>query len=604
MSFDEAIEKAMGSVEVVNDQETIDIRDSLGRILAQNIYAPRNNPPFNRATMDGFAVRSLDVVSASQDHPVKLSISGESYIGEARKQLAGRVTCFKISTGAIVPIGTDSVVKVESTIELDGEVEIYESVSPSENIAESGSDISSSELLVISGKEIETNDIAVLASLGIPRIQVFRKLRVGVISTGNELINYDDPYIEGRINDANGLVLSSELSSYPTVEASYSGIVKDNYDDIKARIEEELEHNDVVILSGGSSAGESDLVYRIIDDMNPGILFHGVLVKPGLPTVLGKSGRKVVIGLPGFPVSALMIFRSIFLAPIMKASRSSRSPVVIKGSLGRNLKLDMGKQNLVPVSVSGRSGDHVYPVTGLSGSISRFTSTSGFISLPGNTKFLETGTEVIINLWESRIGEQELIVSGLVFRDVYSPFAQQATSASFTRMMPRESLISLYNGDADISFFYITEDFDLDKEIIGAQKEKDLNISRGPGLTLGFAFKDDYRSTREVYSALKSGIMLSGPSLRFLSTILTENNNLTELCSYISRNISSYDSSSLVDSVQNLLASKASVAITSRQLAKENSLTFLAIAEIVPASIYHIQTVEELKTVFKMNELS
>ena len=584
MNFQEAVDTALSSVMPLDEEETVDVSESLGRILSENIFAPRDNPPFNRSTMDGYAVRSSEILDASQEKPALLPVTGESFIGEPHKTLPDKGGCFKISTGAIVPEGADAVVKVESTSEKDGTVEIYESVRPSENIAESGSDIVSSELLMLQGKEIETNDIAVLASLGISEIHVFRRLRVNVISTGNELIGHNQPYSEGRINDANGVVITSELNSYKCINARYSGIVKDDYDSILDMINKGMGESDVVILSGGSSAGESDLVYRIIEEFDPGLIFHGVLVKPGLPTVLGKNGDKVIIGLPGFPVSALMIFRSIFFMPLLRAARSMRIPSVITGKLGTNLRLDLGKQNLIPVTISGRGGGSVYPVTGLSGSISRFTSTSGFISIPGNTKFLESGSKVSVTLWNSRIEQKEMIASGMILGDLGDPFRKELSGMGFQRMLPRDSLRSLANGDTDITAFYATSDFDLDAFVRKEMGGQSFSIFCGPATELGVATEKPLPGMREVYGSIESGSTFSGPSLRFLKNILSGNANLRTLTDTVEKHVSNYRSINLHYTGKSEFGHEG-IAICTGNDAGNKGYEFMPVAEVMPAYI-------------------
>ncbi len=572
VSFQQAVELAKASIEKISETEEADLKESLGRILATNVYAPRNNPPFNRATMDGYAVRSNMVENASTDSPASLKISGESYIGDARKTMVGEGNCFKISTGAIVPAGSDAVVKVESTQEKDGFVEVYESVGPGENIAESGSDIAESELLLAAGKELETHDIAVLASLGISKVPVTRKLRVKVISTGNELISYNEPYSEGKINDANGVVVSSELSSFNCVNASYLGIVRDDYDKIKKAIIQSMEESDVVILSGGSSAGESDLVYRIIEEFDPGMIFHGVLVKPGLPTVLGKSGTKIIIGLPGLPVSALMIFRSIFLIPLLSAAGSHRIPSRKTGSLGVNLRLEMGKQNLIPVSVSNREGLRIYPVTGLSGSITRFASTSGFLSISGNTKFLESGKQIDAILWNNEISQGDIVISGMLLEGISDELRMEEEKWEYRRMLPRDCILSLSNGDSDIGSFIAADDVDLGlyikdqsdsfKHLLYLGRKTELVLcSRSPNENSGNAVHD-----------IKSGKSLAGPSVRLLKNIVYAGGALNEINEVVGHILTFYEAVGLEGSAELVKKGKAEFGITTLEIANKYGL--------------------------------
>lgn len=603
VSFEQAVNSAMESIHQIEGSEKINLYHSVGRILASNVYAPRNNPPFNRATMDGYAVRSEDVKDAAQDRPVTLKITGESFIGEPRKSLSGKGNCFKISTGAIVPSGSDAVVKVESTTEREGQVDIFECVGPTENIAESGSDICSSELLLASGKELETHDIAVLASLGISEITVRRRLKVEVISTGNELISYDESYSEGRINDANGVVVSSELNTFQCVEARYSGIVKDNYDSIRAAIGDAVDKSDVVILSGGSSAGESDLVYKIIEEFDPGIVFHGVLVKPGLPTVLGKKGSKVIIGLPGFPVSALMIFRTIFLIPILRAAGSRRVPAKKTGKLGVNLRLDMGRQNLVPVSVSSREGLRIYPVTGLSGSITRFTSTSGFVSMPGNTKFLDAGESVEFISWANEISQGDNEFSGIFINEISDRYTKENNHWEYRRMLPRDSLKSLSNGDSDLAVFLATSDTDL-KEYIRKEMGSDRYVLfQGKTTKLVVASKSKLPTTMPVESYVNPETRLSGPSLRFLKNVVSDRNILRNMIGSISTMITSYIALGLVEAAEEVANGSSGYCITSIDHSENRGLNSVEICDIIPVFVSVPEKMEKIEEFLELGNL-
>lgn len=585
VSFQNAVQTALEVVTPIDEIEQVVLYDAVGRTLATSIYSPRNNPPFNRATMDGYAVKYASVAEASQTSPVKLKISGESFIGEARKTLSGSEDCFKISTGAIVPSGADAVVRVEDTKEEDGFVEIYESVGQGDNIAESGSDIAMSELLLTGGKELETHDIAVLASLGISNIPVLRKLRIGVISTGNELISFKENYEEGRIYDANGVVVSSELSSFSGIESSYYGIVKDDHDTIKGKIEDALKENDVVILSGGSSAGESDLVYRIIEEYEPGLIFHGVLVKPGLPTVFGMKGHKLLIGLPGFPVSALMIFRSIFLLPLLKAAGSRRIPSITKGKLGVNLRIDMGKQNLIPVSVSNRDHARVYPVTGLSGSITRFTSTSGFISVPGNTKFMESGSDVEIISWNNEIGRAGNVVSGVVVKDISSKYLRQSENWEYRRMLPNDSLKSLGNGDSDLSAFLSTSMKRLEDYVSQKAGHSALTIYMGKNIELVIAGREEVQEfSGDMFSRQSPGF-LTGPSLRFLRNIVDQVGTLKDTLIFIEKGLTSYTAVSLEEAASTVSEGKLTIGITTSAYAEKYKLKYRVLSQVFPVFV-------------------
>ncbi len=587
VTFTDAVRLAKETLIPLKGTEKVPITQSGGRILSASIFATRNNPPFNRATMDGYAVRASEVESATHAEPVTLNIGGESFIGQPRKRMLGELNCFRISTGAIIPEGSDSVVRVEDTEMLaDGRVRVLEPVSAGTNIAEAGSDITSGELLMLAGKQIDTNDIAVLASLGIPEIDVYRKLIISVISTGNELISHTEPYREGSISDANGIAVCNELNTFQFIEATYAGIARDVYGEINGKIEESLSHSDIVILSGGSSAGESDLVYRIIDEMAPGMVFHGVLVKPGLPTVLGRSGEKAVIGLPGFPVSSMMIFRSIFLSAILAAGRFEMETRPDIGTLAVNLKLEMGKQNLIPVNVFHGTPNRVYPVTGLSGSISRFISTSGFISLEGNTKFLEAGTEVAVVKWSKEFEDRRPGISGMIVQmGQEESILEMLPSLKYIRMSPRNSLKSLSNRDSIISAFYFTNGFNVADYVRSEMGNVDFVLFKGSAVEVGIECPKPVKTLEGAFAAIEKGEMLAGPALRFLEEVVTSDDNLERLIQAIRSNLSSYSATDLYGSNKEKQGAKTEFTLSIKGKMKQNSKNWMKAFEIVPAFV-------------------
>ena len=542
VSFEEAVKKAYEFIPQINDTEMVDLLTANGRILAEDIFSPVNNPPFNRSTMDGYAVRSTETAQAAPESPAKLKVSGSCIIGEPQKFLQDKNTCYAISTGSIVPGGSDSVVMVEHTIEAEGTVMIQEAVTPGQNIAETGSDVATGEIILFEGKELETNDLAVLASLGISHIRVYRRLKIAIISTGNELIMPGEKYTEGKIHEANGIAVLSEISKFRSLDPEFLGIVPDRYELIKRTIVSATENHDVVILSGGSSAGSADMVYRIIEQLNPGLIFHGVLVKPGSPTAMGRHNNTVIIGLPGFPVSSLMIFRTIFLEPIINASRSLSRMRKTRKEIGQRINLEMGKQNLFPVRQPGEDKERIYPVTGLSGSISRFTATDGFISLPGNTKFIESGTPVEMTMWEKEAGKNGVFAAGMLLSHHSNTINSRGKAMTFLRMNPRDAIRSYTNGDIDLAIIYSTVDNKSNQvPFLGDFKSSEEDcLFIGKPIKIVAVSQDKSENFDTVISKISDGTVVSGPPLRLLSNILTDNLSLISMCSTIRNNISQY----------------------------------------------------------------
>lgn len=449
VTFQKAVELVEANMQRVSETETVLIDEAVGRIVSEDIFCPMNTPPFNRATMDGYAVRSGDIAGCSPGNPSRLKIAGESFIGTEPPVLDENGTCIRISTGSIIPAGADSVVPVEFTTESDGYVLITQATARGENIAEAGSDMAEGSLVLWKGREIQPHDIAVLASMGISKVSVYRRLRIAVISTGNELISAGNPYYTGKIYEANSHMVMSDLSTMNFVEARFLGLVRDSMDEIENAMSLGLKDSDIVILSGGSSAGESDLVYAAAGKQVPGIIFHGVLSKPGLPTVFARSGEKIIIGLPGFPVSAAMILRTIFLPGIAAMAGMSYEITTISGLLGRRIAIEIGKQNLLPSRIIQGNPPRIYPVQGLSGSISRFSGTSGYISIPGTTKYMVAGDPVDFHPWSGSCSFQVARISGTIERQNAELLRKILPGIGMAYVSPDEAVEMILNMDVD-----------------------------------------------------------------------------------------------------------------------------------------------------------
>ncbi|MCJ7783161.1 MAG: molybdopterin-binding protein, partial [Desulfobacterales bacterium] len=297
--------------------ETLPVESCFGRVLSSDIEAAIDVPPFDRASMDGFAVHAEDTFGAEEDQPISLKLIGRIGAGENPSISIENGEAAEISTGAPIPKGANAVVMVEYTWQNNESVRVYRAVSPGENIMAAGSDIMAGELILRKGDFLTPRETGVLSALGVTAVQVFRKPSVAVISTGNEVISPGAVLEYGKIYDINSRSIADSVSECEGVPF-FLGIVGDEKAAIRLKIEEGLRRSDVVILSGGTSAGVGDLLYRIIDEIGkPGILVHGVSVKPGKPLIIAVVNGKPLFGLPGYPTSALMMF-TIFVQSILR----------------------------------------------------------------------------------------------------------------------------------------------------------------------------------------------------------------------------------------------------------------------------------------------
>lgn len=373
--------------------ERVPLLNSLYRVLASDIYAPVDYPPFDRSEVDGYAVKSSGVAWASELSPVILRVRGEALVGE-RPKYTCRDGVVRISTGAMIPRECDAVVMEEYT-EREGEfVKVYRPVPPGENIATAGSDISAGDLALPAGTLIRHEHIAVLAGLGLVEVPVYTKPRVAVFSTGSEVVSPGEPLREGCIYDVNGYLVTSYLKELGS-DASFLGRLVDEYYAVRDAVSSALREYDVVITSGGTSAGVSDVVYRVFGDLGE-IIVHGLKTKPGKPTVIAlSSSNKLLIGLPGFPLSCYMILVRVVKPIISRLTglRTREERFYVK--LPFTIRKGVGKTWLLPaILVESREGYAAYPVSLSSGSIYAILYSEGFIELREDYDVVEENTQV------------------------------------------------------------------------------------------------------------------------------------------------------------------------------------------------------------------
>ena len=384
------------------EPEVVKLSDALGRILAENIYARVDSPPFDRAVVDGYAVKAEDVYRADEANPVELRLIGGVEVGEIPRLELRSGECVEIATGAPIPRGADAVVMVEHTKRIGDKILIYRGVHPGENVAQTGSDITAGDLVLRMGRRLRSRDIAILAAVGYDRVKVYRRLRAAFFSTGNELISPPNPLKPGKIYDVNGYVVPAMLRDLG-LDADFLGILPDRYDAMLNAIRDALDKYDLVITSGSTSAGAGDVIYRVFEELGE-IIVHGLRVKPGKPTVIGLSRNgKLLIGLPGFPLSCAMVFIHLIKPLLNKLTGAREEPRYWKAKAKLPIKIETGggKTWYIPVQiVDSPNGLMVYPILRGSGSASTLAESDGFITIPEDVVFVDEGEEVEVNLFE------------------------------------------------------------------------------------------------------------------------------------------------------------------------------------------------------------
>ena len=382
--------------DITSRTEIVSLEKSLGRALAEDIISKESIPAFDRSTVDGYAVRASDTYGSSESIPAQLDIIGEILMGEEALIIPKDGQCVKISTGGMLPEGADSVIMVENTDNSFGDMCLaYKSVSPYENVNRKGDDIKENTLIYTKGRKITSKEIGVLSALGISEVTVFRKPKVGIISTGDEIVSVDTPLTFGKIRDINSHILCA-LMRENGCEATLYGIVRDDYGEILSAMKKAVSENDIVLISGGSSAGARDMTVDIISKLGE-VYLHGIAMKPGKPTIVGKICGKAVFGLPGHPVASYFVTLRLVkpLVDIMLCRNNNARR--IKSKMLQNISSNHGREEILCVKLTDEGA---MPVYGKSGVISLLSESDGYIIIDRNCEGLKAGDEAEIYLFQ------------------------------------------------------------------------------------------------------------------------------------------------------------------------------------------------------------
>lgn len=383
-------------------KEKIPVLEAGGRVLAEDGISQLDLPSFDRAAYDGFAVRAEDTFGAEEDSPILLKTVGTASAGQITKEGIESGECMEIATGASIPEGADAVVMVEDvTLSEDGDAEIRRAISPWENISKQGSELKKGEKIVDSGEKITPQVHGALIASGIKTIHVYARPQVGVISTGDELVEIGKEISPGKVYDLNGPAISDAVLNCGGAPR-YLGIVEDNPEKISSKVEGALKDFDIIITSGGSSAGSSDIVPETIDELgDPGVIVHGLAQKPGKPTLMAVVQRTPIFGLPGYPVSALMEFDQI-IAPYLREMSGEPEPQrkEMKAKLMKKVLSAKGRRELVPM-VLEEEGDNplARPLRKGSGAITSLSKSDGYMIIPIEKEIVNRGEMVTVKLF-------------------------------------------------------------------------------------------------------------------------------------------------------------------------------------------------------------
>ncbi len=396
ISFDEAFARLMDATRPIDRTETRPLTECVGRVLAENITAPFDVPNFARSAMDGYAVRYIDISSASPENPVILKVVGAIYAGDPLPSWTiVEGTCAQIATGAPIPPGADTVVPFEDTQRNGDTVRILKSVNEGKNITERAADLSAGATVLTEGTLLTPAKVGVLAALGIDRVQVYAQPLVAILPTGNEVAKPGTPLQPGQIYDTNTYTVAA-LAQQHGCEPLPMSTVPDEEAALQKALRAALDAADLVVFSAGSAIGERDLLPRLLSEMGR-VLFHGVAVRPGRPTLAAVLDEKLVVNLPGFPASCLTM-AYIFLIPVWRkiARLPDWQPLTVTATLTQDVRSPEGLRQFLTVRVWEGTAKVAYKE---SGTITSLSDADGYIVIPETATHLPAGTSVTVTLF-------------------------------------------------------------------------------------------------------------------------------------------------------------------------------------------------------------
>ena len=451
-------------------EETVPLAHCRGRVLARDLAAAVDVPGFDRSNVDGFAVRAADLEDARPDAPRRLRLSRQVLTpGQVPREALAPGTATVIATGGMVPRGADAVVMVERTVFIeatpgtDPAVDVDRPLAPGAAISAAGSDIGAGETVLRLGTVLGSREVAVLAAIGVGEVPVFRRPRVVVMSTGDELVRSGEAIRTGQVYDSNGPMLAAAVEELGCIAVPL-GIVRDDPAEMAAAVDNAVESADVVLLSGGTSKGAGDIACRTVARFtDPGIVVHGVALKPGKPLCLAVTQGKPVVILPGFPTSATFTFHE-FVAPVLRIlsglpapRRESRA-----ATLPVRLVSEPGRTEYVLVSLTERpeGGLAAYPIGKGSGAVTAFSQADGFFAIPAQTEVVPAGSETMVTIIGSAAEPADLTIIGshcLGLDHLVGVLAREGVTAKVLSVGSTAGLTAAKRGECDIAGIHLMD---------------------------------------------------------------------------------------------------------------------------------------------------
>jgi molybdopterin molybdotransferase/putative molybdopterin biosynthesis protein len=444
--------------------ETIPLDAALGRVLAADVLSPVDVPSFDRSNFDGFAVIAEDTHGASEEVPRSVLLGDEEiHTGVVPTTVIQPGNAVLIATGGMVPRGADAVVMVEYAETRDSELRISRAVTAGSGISFAGTDITAGETVLRQGRLLTSRDTGVLAAIGVAKVNVWRKPIVAILSTGDEIIAPGDPMQPAKVYDSNAQVLADAVKELGG-EPMRLGIAHDDVTALRERLQYALAVADVVLLSGGTSKGAGDVSYRVVAELDdPGIVAHGVALKPGKPICLAASKRRPVVVLPGFPTSAIFTFHE-FVAPVIRllAGRGSEERTVVSAKLAVKVNSEIGRTEylLVGLVETPNEGLAAYPMGQGSGSVTTFSRADGFATIGRHVEIVEAGTTIRVQLLGRDLQLADLVVIGshcIALDFLLGELQRQGVFSKFLAVGSTAGLDAAKRGECDVAGVHLLD---------------------------------------------------------------------------------------------------------------------------------------------------
>ena len=394
ISLEQARAVINGALRPIDRSERVPLDRTHGRVLAQDVIATADVPPFSRAAMDGYAVRAADTTGASPAHPVVLAWIEKVFTGQMPQRTVGQGQCTEIATGAPMPAGADAVVMVEQTASDDTRIQIFAAAEPGQNIGRQGADIRNGQTVMQPGEVLNASRVGALAALGLAHADVYAKPRVAILSTGNEIVDPGRRLEPGHIYDINRFTLAAVIEEHGGI-ASPHRTAADTIDDLSRALDESFQ-DDILVFSGGTSVGERDLILDALSQKGE-VLFHGISVKPGKPTAFGLVHGKPFFGMPGYPASCLSNAHILLVPALRRIARLAPHAVkTVTLPLARRVVSAKDRHQFYTVRVADGTAIPAYKA---SGDITSMSQADGYFEIAAETAVVEAGELVEVTLF-------------------------------------------------------------------------------------------------------------------------------------------------------------------------------------------------------------